>query len=200
MACKSELQKWNNKVGRENVVPQPVMEVNVRKTKLDEPSTSHGGIKCLLYEARKHLEYDEKSEHCFKTELAVIDPNMGFAQMIQGGQSVAEMSNTKCGKSPVRSYLSYQTSFTESNFSAEADLTAVPRNNNPLTNNAQYPSFPLSNVDMVVPRALSDVEKSLLANLTVDEDKIHAIESNTCDQAGCTEWKEEYKYRFTAST
>ena len=53
---------------------------------------------------------------------------------------------------------------------------------------------------MIVPRALSDEEKSLLTNLTVDEEKINAIESNTRDQAGCTEWKEERRYRFTASS
>ena len=53
---------------------------------------------------------------------------------------------------------------------------------------------------MIVPRALSDEEKSLLTNLTVDEDKINAIESNTHDRAGCTEWKEECRYRFTASS
>jgi len=94
--------------------------------------------------------------------------------------------------------LSYQASFTESNFSAEADLTAVPRNNIPVTNIANYPRFPLSSeADMAVPRVLTDGEKSLLANLTVDEDKIHAIESGTHEQAGCTEWKEERKYRFT---
>lgn len=44
---------------------------------------------------------------------------------------------------------------------------------------------------MIVPQALSDEEKSLLANLIVDEDKINAVESNTRDQARCTEWKEE---------
>lgn len=53
---------------------------------------------------------------------------------------------------------------------------------------------------MALPRVLTDGEKSLLANLTVDEDKIHAIESGTREQAGCTEWKEERKYRFTASS
>ena len=107
---------------------------------------------------------------------------MGFSQMNRGEHSVPEFADTKFGKSPVDSYLSYKTSFTESNFSAEADLTAVPRNNNVLTNIPNYPRFPLSNdIDMIVPRALSDEEKSLLANLTVDEDKINAIESN---QAG----------------
>ena len=112
-----------------------------------------------------------------------------------------EFADNKFGKTPVGSYLSYQASFTESNFSAEADLTAVPRNNNVLTNIANYPRFPLSNdIDMIVPRALSDEEKSLLANLTVDEDKINVIESNTRDQAGCTEWKEERRYRFIASS
>ena len=40
LACTSELQKWHNKGGRKNIVPQPVMEVN--KTKLDESRTRPG--------------------------------------------------------------------------------------------------------------------------------------------------------------
>ena len=45
---------------------------------------------------------------CFKTELAGIDANMGFAQMLQGGGRVAEITDTNFGKSPAGSYLSYQ--------------------------------------------------------------------------------------------
>ena len=200
-ACTSQLQKWNKKGGGENIVPQPVMEVVVKKTKLDEPSTSRGGVKCLLYEARKEPDYNAVSEHCFKTELAKIDANMGFAQMIQGDDPVPETTDTKFGKSPIGSYLGYQTSFTESNFCAEADLTAVPRINVPLQNVDNYPRFPLSEeAEMVLPRALTDAEKSLIEHLTVDEDKIHVIESSTRDQANCPEWKQERKYRFTASS
>ena len=191
VACTSQLQKWHRKGGGENIVPQPLMEVNVKKTKLDEPSRD--GVKCSLYEARKQPGYDENHE------LAEIDANMGFAQMLNNEK--AEVVDTKFGKSPVGSFLSYKTSFTESNFSAEADLIAVPRNNIPETNITNYPRFPLSNeADMALPRVLTDGEKSLLANLTVDEDKIHAIENDTREQAGCAEWKEERKYRFTTSS
>lgn len=58
------------------------------------------------------------------TELAEIDANMGFAQMLNNEK--AEVVDTKFGKSPVGSFLSCQTSFTESNFSAEADLPYLP--------------------------------------------------------------------------
>ena len=44
LACTSQLQKWNKKGGGKNTVPQPVMDVMVRKTKLDEPSSSRGGV------------------------------------------------------------------------------------------------------------------------------------------------------------
>ena len=53
LACTSQLQKWNKKGGGKNIVPQPVMDVAVRKTKLDEPQSPRAGVKCLLYEARK---------------------------------------------------------------------------------------------------------------------------------------------------
>lgn len=67
LAFTLQLQKWNKKDCGENIVPQPVMEENIKKTKLDDPSTSCGGVKCPLYEAPKQPEYDEKSEHSFKT-------------------------------------------------------------------------------------------------------------------------------------
>ena len=46
LACTSQLQRWHKKGGGENIVPQPVMEVYVTKTKLDEPSSSRrsGGV------------------------------------------------------------------------------------------------------------------------------------------------------------
>ena len=59
------------------------MDVYITKTKLDEPSTSRGsgGVKCLLYEARKQPHYVPANEASLKSELAIIDPNMGFAHL-----------------------------------------------------------------------------------------------------------------------
>ena len=51
LAYTSQLQQWNKEGGGKKIVPQPVMDVMVRKTKLDEPQSPHGGVKCLLYEA-----------------------------------------------------------------------------------------------------------------------------------------------------
>ena len=64
LACTSQLQRWHKKGGGENIVLQPVMEVYVTTTKLDEPSSSRGsgGVKCLLYEAGKQPRYDPKNE------------------------------------------------------------------------------------------------------------------------------------------
>ena len=75
---------------------------------------------------------------------------MGFAQMLSNEK--AEVEDTKFGKRPVGPFLSYQVAFTDSMFSAEADLTVVSRNNIPVTNIANFPRFTLSNeADMVVP-------------------------------------------------
>ena len=52
---------------------------------------------------------------------------MGFSHMNTEPRSVAKLTGTKFGKTPVGSVMSYQTSFTESNFSVEADLAAVPQ-------------------------------------------------------------------------
>ena len=174
LACTSQLQKWHKKRGGENIFPQPVMEVVVKQAQLDESSSPRG-----------------VHENTFKSELSTLDPNMGFAQMSEGTSST-ELTSSKFGKCPAGSILSYKTSFTESNFSAVANLTSVPRNYAPV--NAQelnhYPRFPLSNDnDMVVPRGLSDTEEALIKDLIVDEDRIHSIESATREQGGCDEWK-----------
>ena len=203
LACTSQLQRWHKKGGGENIVPQPVMEVYVTKTKLDEPSSSRGsgGVKCLLYEARKQPHYDPKNEACFKKELATIDPNMGFAHLSKGNNSSGETAQTKYGETPVGSFLSYQVSFTESNFSAEADLNAVPRNNVLSDSITAYPRFPLANENpMVIPRELSSEEAAFLSHLSVDEDKVNTIEVSSREQSESETWKKERTYRFTASS
>ena len=203
LACTSQLQRWHKKGGGENIVPQPVMEVYVTKTKLDEPSSSRGsgGVKCLLYEARKQPHYDPKNEASLKTELGTIDPNMGFAHLSKGNNSSGETAQTKYGETPVGSFLSYQVSFTESNFSAEADLKAVPRNNVLSDSITAYPRFPLANENpMVTPRELSSEEAALLSHLSVDEDKVNTIEATSREQSESEIWKKERTYRFTASS
>ncbi len=98
--------------------------------------------------------------------------------------------------------MSYQTSFTEANFDAKADLTSIPRNNSnfttPLTH---YPRFPLSVEDseIDIPKDLSSKELKLLNYLSVSEDKIHLIESSTRSQSESDEWTKQRTYRFTAS-
>ena len=74
LACTSQLQKWHKKGGGENIFPQPVMEVVVKKTKLDELSSPRGGagVKCLLYKARKQPNYDPVGDNTFKSELSTL--------------------------------------------------------------------------------------------------------------------------------
>ena len=176
LACTSQLQKWNKKGGGKNIVPQPVMDVMVRKKKLDEPNSSRGGVKCLLYEARKQPQPDFDGHKAFKAELAEIDPNMGFSHMNREASSVPELTETKFGKTPIGSVLSYQTSFTESNFSVETDLTTVPRITGPTADIAHHPRFPMhvtNEETMVIPRFLTAGEQTVLSSLKVDEEKIH---------------------------
>ena len=203
LACTSQLQKWNKKGSGKNIVPQPVMHVMVRKTKLDEPNSSRGGVKCLLYEARRQPQPDLDGQKAFKAELAEIDSNMGFSHMNREASSVAELIETRFGKTPVGSVLSYQTSFTESNFSVEADLTDVPRIKGATADIAHYPRFPMhvtNEETMVIPRVLTAGEQTVLSGLKVDEEKIHNIESSTREQSASEHWKKERTYRFTASS
>ena len=50
-----------------------------------------------------------------------------------------------------------------------------------------------------MPDEIAAVEKALLEKLCVDEEKINDIETKTWGQSNCEEWKQERKFRFTAS-
>ena len=55
-SCTSTLQLWHRKGRGDAIYPQPVMEISVKKTKLDGSSQSskEPGLNCLLYEARNN--------------------------------------------------------------------------------------------------------------------------------------------------
>ena len=134
------------------------------------------------------------------SELEKIDPNLGFVHMSKAKSLNTELKETKFGKSPVGSFLSYQTALTESNFSAQVDLTSVARVNRVAPDLAQYRRFPLTNeAEMVIPRVLTEGEENLLSSLNVDEEKIHLIESSTKEQSASDMWRKECTCRFTAS-
>lgn len=201
IACTSELQKWHKKGGGSNIVPESIMNVVVNKTKLEdsENTTKRGGIKSLLYEARSNVSCNQEKEKQFKSSLYGILPGTGFSQMAR--DSSTNLVETKNGKCPVGSILSYQLSFTESNFKAIVDVSSIPRG--AVAGNGDiYPRFPLTDdfVKMTVPQNLTENEQSLLEHLEVDENDISHIENITVKQSNCDKWKEERKYRFTASS
>ena len=126
---------------------------------------------------------------------------MGFAHLSKGNNLSGETAQTKYGETPVGSFQSNQVSFTESNFSAEADLNAVSRNNVLCDSITAYPRFPLANENpMVIPRELSSEKAAFLSHLSVDEDKVNAIGASSREQSESEIWKKERTYRFTASS
>ena len=107
---------------------------------------------------------------------------------------------TKFGQSQTGSFCSYQLTHTEANFSATIDIASIPRLNNPPPTELTYARFPLSAMDtFVIPDNLNDAEKAFLQTLEVDENSINSIESTTREQSNSERWKNERKYRFTAS-
>ena len=56
----------------DNISPQPVMEVTVSKTKLDETKTREG-VKSLLYEARVDPSHDLQEEENLKEKPQAIN-------------------------------------------------------------------------------------------------------------------------------
>ena len=198
-ACTSKLQTWHQKGRGETIYPQPVMDVVVSKTKLEDTKRGNEGIHSLLYEARNNTMYNSAEEQKFKQEIRDINPQMGLAQIVNLG-SETHLKETRFGHSPVGSYVSYQLTHTESNFNVCVDISSVPRgrkNNQPLT----YPRFPLRDCGppTVQNNQLTDVEKNLYESLCIDEETVNTIEKETRDQSNSERWKLERKYRFTAS-
>ena len=174
------------------------MEVTVSKTKLDETKTREG-VKSLLYEARINPSHDLQAEEKLKKTLQVINPQLGLSLMAAENSSPAFVE-TKFGQSQTGSFCSYQLTHTEANFNAIIDIASMPRLNNSSPTELAYPRFPLSAMDtFVTPDNLNDVEKTLLWTLEVDENSINSIESATRGQSNSERWKNERKFRFTAS-
>lgn len=84
------------------------------------------------------------------------------------------------------------------------DISTVPRVDSANFNDLQvteFPRFPLnqSNEQFEIPAGISGDERSLLEKLQADDDKVNEIERKTRGQSNCQEWKDERKFRFTAS-
>ena len=151
LACTSQLQQWHKKGGSSNIAPQPIMEVEVTKTK-DDDSRSRSGIRCLLYDARMKTAHDKNAEEALKNALKDIDPNMGLSQMACVQTGSTDSRGTKFGPCQIGSYLCYQATVTKSNFKATASIDCIPKLQAPNNQRLNYPRFPLRNIeDMVLP-------------------------------------------------
>ncbi|RMX44485.1 hypothetical protein pdam_00006076 [Pocillopora damicornis] len=113
---------------------------------------------------------------------------MGIATLLSN--PVCETVQTMFGSSPVGSTNSYQLSYTKANFWVNININYIN----------SYPRFPLKDS---IPRAYPDTvpreERTFLTSLEVDENQINDIELETRDQASSDQWKEQRKFRFTAS-
>ena len=131
------------KGGGKNIAPQPIMEVEVTKTK-DDDSRSRSGIKPLVYDARMKTTHNVAAEQKLKEQLKQIDPNMGLSQMAsqQTDQTSTEHIETKFGKCQIGCFLSYQVALTESHFDTSASIDCIPRLDQVTKNQALiYPRF-----------------------------------------------------------
>ena len=127
---------------------------------------------------------------------------MGLSQMAneQTDQAGAGHVETKFGKFQVGSFLSYQVALTELHFEATSSINCISRLNQVNKKVLNYPRFPLRDIDsIVIPNNLCENNQKFLQSLTLDEDEINEVETQTRKQAECSKWKEERKFRFTAS-
>ena len=74
--CTSKLQTWHQKGRGETIYPQPLMDVVVSKTKLEDTKRGNEGIHSLLYETRNNVVYRSTEEQNFK-EAVRYKPSNG---------------------------------------------------------------------------------------------------------------------------
>lgn len=199
-ACTSSLQLWHRPARGEKIRPQPVVELEVKKSKLDNNYNPDSGVRCLLYEAGKNLSTQTSDEVKLKDKLQKINPKFALSQIMSPGDT--NLQETKFGKSPSGSHASYQLQFTESNFEVFCNIDSVPRADCNDDKNAisAFPAFPLQHSERYnKPDGLSRNQEVLLDHLNVDEAKLNNIEKTTREQAASQEWNAERKFQFTAS-
>ncbi|CAH3156500.1 unnamed protein product, partial [Pocillopora meandrina] len=199
-ACTSSLQLWHRPVRGDKIKPQPVMELEVKKSNIDTEYNPDSGVRCLLYEARKNLGTQASDEALLKNKLQEINPKFALSQIMSTGGT--NLQETKFGKFASGSYASYQLQFTESNFQVFCNIDSVPRVDCNDEQNAisVYPPFPLQQSEQYEkPDDLSSNQEALLDHLIVDEAKLNTIEKKTSEQAASQEWQAERKFWYTAS-
>lgn len=197
LTCTSKFQSWYKRTRGDSIHPLPVMDLVVTKIKPDDEK-SDKAVMCQLYEARKITKPDVSEEERFKKAIAAINPKMGIATLSPNASN--EMMQTEYGSSPVGSTNSYQLSYTEANFPVYANISTVPRSPDINTGINNYPRFPLKDTQpRVYPDTFTSEQRTFLSSLEVDEDKLNKIEMETTEQVSSDRWREERRFRFTAS-
>ena len=163
-SCTSTLQLWHRKGRGDAIYPQPVMEISVKKTKLDDSpqSSKEPGLNCLLYEARNNLRTQYVDEIKFKEKPLQINPAMPLAQILAPRTSDKDRIETRFGRFQPGSYGSYQLSFTEANFQVFCDINSMPRigsgEQTPIC--SDFPQLPINGVgEFQCPNEISELEK-----------------------------------------
>ena len=162
-------------------------------------------IRCLIkllcvncMRPAKTTKPDVSEEERFKKAIASINPKMGIETLFPNASNA--MVQAKYGSSSVGSTNSYQLSYTEANFPVYANISTFPRSHDINTGINNYPRFPLKNTHpRVYPDTLTGEQRTFLSSLEVDGDKLNKIEMETREQVGSERWREERRFRFTAS-
>ena len=77
-----KLQTWRQKGHGETIYPQPVMDVVVSKTKLEDTKRGNEGIHSLLYESRNNVMHNTPEEQIFKQAIRDINPQIDLVQIV----------------------------------------------------------------------------------------------------------------------
>ena len=196
--------KWIGPKRNENVDKPSVMEMEIRKYKVDDMTSSRlPGVKCTLYEARKQRIMDPFILSQFLSSLQEENPRIGLADVAVVGTERQEFVSTRYGPAHVGSVLSYQLALSEDNYKVYISPRTTPHN---MYNDRseKYPQFPLNQVPFDhdasgISEVDSPVQLGILQDLEVSAEECNNIEQCTQEQQSSNDWMKHRLNRLTAS-
>lgn len=192
----------------EGIAPEPVMQVIVKKAKLDATKSTKS-VECSLYEARSPDNIANVSETLTQVKeiMCKKNPLYGFSYMVNENENMnTEYVKTTLGTYvPTGSLLSYQLALSEGNFHVQCDNDLFDQfrcmHNGCVNDSHTIPVYSMTETlkEFTAHRSLDHDIMSFVDNLCMSISNCKEIERKTQNQSSSNLWWSERKYRFTAS-
>eukprot|EP00795_Rhopilema_esculentum_P004939 gene4939-21279_t len=189
VSCTSKLSAWNvPSASTQNLNPEPIDKVVIQKIKFGKDNAKSDAPRYNLYDPRSSSDrqLDESNLEILKSKLSSLIPNSCFfgfhdkATHEQAGQNELSSPNEQLSLEIVSSLdAPYE--------SADVELLELSD------------SSPFSDIYDISCNPFKEMMDIFCDNFNLTKDEVDAIEKSTGGQSSNEEWKQQRKYRITAS-